>query len=685
LEVLLRNNGAMDSSTSSSSGPYPKSDRNDELQELSFRAFQNALPVHRFVFRDERGKDKGVDGSLELKIDSGFTNLRGQVQLKGTDSGEVNADGSVSVQVKTSNLVYLNNGLCPIYSLYVVPRNELRFLWAREEFDRLNQENPDWRQQGTVTLRLRHILTPDALDQIHDRIRREAQLLQHIHELLGRASSNERVVTAIDPATLANTDPDEIYRLLLTSGATIVAAGYAGQVKEMAGFLNPASAQSPRIQLIRAYAEYTLGRYQFALGNIAEASLRFGELSSEDQQFLTFVRDGCEYQTGRISLSELAERIDDRIKQGTGVIPVLERLNRKRVALLGETDIERRGELLTEFRGVVDEILTLDVGDPFKLLARLLLAEAEGHQSIFASYSDIAHNKFLDTLGRSINPEEVADAQIEKYYQWEETLAPLLRDAVATNNPLVLANALLIKTTVRAGYLANSKILAFMFNASVRISETWLHAAMADAEQAMKIHAQAGQLEGELRAKLALADLFMFAEQEAAAHQRAKDVLPKAQAMDYAGIASHAQDIISGHTLAEGAEAWVSAQFAEDPDYSIATESEETLRRFARESHEALGLPPEMLPLLELEALALRDIAHERLEWCRHIDLIQEDLRARVSDVQPSAAASTPRCICLKFGYEVERDNADWKDVIAVFKERHCAECPARSPKRQED
>lgn len=672
----------MVSSDSSSPGPYPKSDRSDELEDLSFRAFQNALPVQRFVFRDERGKDKGVDGSLELKIDSGFTNLRGQVQLKGTDSEEINADGSISVQVKTSNLVYLLNGSSPIYVLYVAPRNELRFLWAREEYKRLNQENPDWRQQETVTLRFRQILTPDALDKIHDQIRREAQLHHRIHEILGRASSNERVITSIDPASLANTDPDEIYQLLLTSGTTIVAAGYALQVKDLAALLNPDAARVPRIQLIRGYAEYALGRYQLALGYIAEASLRLGELSSEDQQILTYVRDGCEYQTGRISLSELADRIDARIKQDGSGSPVLERLNRKRVALLGEPDIERRAVLLTEFRAVINEIMTLGLADPFKLSARLLLAEAEGHQSIFTSYSEIAHNNFLKSLGRTINLEKVLDTQIENYYRWEDTLAPLLRDAAASNNPLVFANALLIKTTVKVGYLTNSKMLAFMFNAGVDISQNWLHAAMGDAEQAMKIHAQAGQLEGELRAKLALADLFEFAGQEAAARELAKDVIPKAQAMDFALLISHAQDILSGQTRAESAEDWVRAQYAEDPDYSIATDPEEVLLRFARESHDALGLPPEMLPLVELEAFALRDIARERLEWCRHIDLIQDDLRARGPATQ-SNAASPSRCICLKFNYELERNDANWKDVISAFKERYCAECPARSPKRQ--
>jgi hypothetical protein len=672
----------MDSSDSFSSEPYPKSDRNDELEDLSFRAFQNALPVRKFVFRDERGKDKGVDGSLELKIDSGFTNLRGQVQLKGTDSEEVNADGSVSVQVKTRNLIYLINGPSPLYVLYVVPHNELRFLWAREEYSRLNQEKPDWRQQETVTLRFRHILTPDALDQVHDQIRREAQLYRRINDILGRASSSERVITAINPTTLANTDPDEVYQLLLTSGATIVAAGYAFQVKDLAGFLNPDAAREPRIQLIRAYAEYALGRYQFALGHAAEASLHLGELSAEDQQLLTFIRDACEYQTGRISLSELAARIEARIKQGTGATPVLERLNQKRVALLGEPDVERRAVLLTEFRAVVGEILSLDIAEPFKLLARLLLAEAEGHQSIFTSYFEIAHNNFLKSLGRTVDPEEVLNTQIEKYYLWEDTLEPLLLDAIATNNPLVLANALLIKTTVKVGYLTNGKMLASMFNVSAEISQNWLYAAMGDAERAMKIHAQAGQLEGELRAKLALANLFEFAGQEAAARELAKDVLPKAHAMDFAPLVSHAQDLLSGQTRAERAEMWVTSQLAEDPDYSIATDSEEMLLRFARESHDALGLSPEMLPLVELEAFALRDIARERLEWCRHIDLIQDDLRARVSVAQ-SSAASPSRCMCLKFGYELERNDVDWKDVIAAFKETYCAGCPARSPKKQ--
>jgi hypothetical protein len=90
--------------------PLPKADRNSEIQKLSIRAFEAALPVDKFTFRSEPIEDAGVDGSLELKIDGTYTNLRAQVQLKGTDSEKTNQDGSISVEVNVSNLNYLLNG-----------------------------------------------------------------------------------------------------------------------------------------------------------------------------------------------------------------------------------------------------------------------------------------------------------------------------------------------------------------------------------------------------------------------------------------------------------------------------------------------------------------------------------------------------------------------------------------------
>ena len=46
-------------------GPLPKADRNAELQRRSIAVFQVSLPPDKFLFRDERADDAGVDGSLE--------------------------------------------------------------------------------------------------------------------------------------------------------------------------------------------------------------------------------------------------------------------------------------------------------------------------------------------------------------------------------------------------------------------------------------------------------------------------------------------------------------------------------------------------------------------------------------------------------------------------------------------
>src|SRR6266404_1016372 len=254
-------------------GPLPKADHNAELQRRSIAVFQVSLPSDRFLFRDERADDAGVDGSLEALVDGQHTNLRSQVQLKATDSEVRNADGSISVPVRVANLNYLLNGPSPIYVLYVAPRNELRFAWARDERRRLDEANPKWAQQETVTIRFDGIVTSEAFELIHQRIRQEAQFQRKVNDILDAASSTERVVVRIDAQTLAVTDPQEAKRILISSGTAIVSAGYAREVKNLIKLLDDKDAQTPRILLVQAHAEFNLQRYESALALAREASL----------------------------------------------------------------------------------------------------------------------------------------------------------------------------------------------------------------------------------------------------------------------------------------------------------------------------------------------------------------------------------------------------------------------------
>ena len=137
----------------------PKSDDNEELQQLSLKALKSILPTNKFLLRDERVDDKGVDASLEVKHEQSFTNFRSQIQLKGTSSDKQNKDGSVSHSVSTSNLNYLLNNPISLYIVYIAPRNEFRFVWAKDELRRLGEVTPQWSEQGSITLRFTQFWT----------------------------------------------------------------------------------------------------------------------------------------------------------------------------------------------------------------------------------------------------------------------------------------------------------------------------------------------------------------------------------------------------------------------------------------------------------------------------------------------------------------------------------------------
>jgi hypothetical protein len=82
--------------------------------------------------------DKGVDGTLEIKIDDHFTNLRSQIQLKSTESITANQDGSVSLSIETSNFNYLLNGPSPLYVL-----SAARTKWFDSWYDRWRWSLPE--------------------------------------------------------------------------------------------------------------------------------------------------------------------------------------------------------------------------------------------------------------------------------------------------------------------------------------------------------------------------------------------------------------------------------------------------------------------------------------------------------------------------------------------------------------
>jgi hypothetical protein len=677
-------------------GPLPEGDRQDTIQQLSIKALRNALPEERFLFRDERTDDKGVDGTLEARIEvktggadgretvkSCFTNCRAQVQLKGTDKGKQNQDGSVSYTIDTSNLNYLLNGPSPIYILWIATTGEIRYAWARDEWHRLDLEAPEWKEQDTFTVRFRHTLNAQAIEAIHKHILEEARLARRINESLARSALSERVVVSIDPKTLKSTDPQQIYKWLTESGMTIVSAGFGRQAIEWFDAINPDQRQEPRIQLVVAYAHASLGRNQEAQGNLSAAALRRGDLSLADQRFLEYLRDVCAYQTGRIDLAEYVRREQIRAERHSGIAAAEHRLEVLRQRRLAERDPAIRASLLEEMRRSGEEFQReAATSTAHKLQARIIILGAEG-EDLSARFIE----RTMACQARSEMGYEVtefvkeADAEsLKEWQEWEEKAQSAIRDAIGEGHPLLISDAITMRATIYVGTMILSRMQTAGNDQKWEVNESKIYHLMSEIESALNIYKYAGNLEGATRANLLLADLFELAGQEVAARSLAEGAIVIAEAMEYFRLASRAREHIDGKTMFRQFRARLIQRRSEDDDTHMASESDDAIRSIARYTLDSLQLPLERLPVMEREWFSQRRISRERLNYCRHLQLLQN----LTHENHPSTHYRTDPlriCVCGLHAFKSASEVADAEAVIAQFKQAYCDSCSDRSPK----
>lgn len=677
-------------------GPLPKGDRQDTLQQLSLQALRNRLPESKFLFRDERGDDKGVDGALEAKeeiripnadgresVKYHFSNCRSQMQLKSTDTPRRNQDGSVSYSIEISNLNYLLNGPCPLYFLWLAPDDELRYVWAIDEWRRLDTETPEWREQATFTIRFKWVLNTQAVGEIHTRIIEKAKLARQINESLARSSLAERVIVSIDQKSLQATDPHKIYEWLTSCGMTIVSSGYGLQVLNWIELLNPEVKREPKVLLIAAYAAESLGRYLTAIGYLAEVSLQKTKLSPSDQQFLNCLRTSCEYYTGRIGQKEYHRRQDNWAKDYDRTAIATHKLEALRQERLGEHDPDRRAAKLAEMRKLVDEVRTAEDCPPArKLQARVILLSAEGDDLSAQQIENLSLIQSRQDMGYSTEQlrRQAASKMEHTWDTWQKNTGVVLQEAEEIGHPLLIADTLTSRVVSLLGVIQIQRCHALAYSASWEPHEQSLYALMNEADRARLICTQAGSVEGEARTKLLLADLYEILGQVEAAKGLAEGVLEVAIAMNYKRLESHASGHITGQTMVRQFEAKVIERQSQDEDKLLANAPDEIIRRMARFSLNSANLPDSRLPFVERESFSLRTVAQERVNWCRHIQLLQ-DRRHQQSPITHYQTDPPRVCHCELHRYVSAIAVPDPKTVIAAFKQAYCTGCSERNPK----
>ena len=153
----------------------PRRDRNHELEDEAKAAFEMRLSESgAFILQAPDRKDYGTDCQIEAMADGQATNARVHVQLKGTESA-LNADGSLSIEVRRTNLNYLLMQPYSVYVAYHAPTGSLRIRTAESVARQYEHGGTNWTAQRSLTVSFADELTVEHLGRLADLARAGAK------------------------------------------------------------------------------------------------------------------------------------------------------------------------------------------------------------------------------------------------------------------------------------------------------------------------------------------------------------------------------------------------------------------------------------------------------------------------------------------------------------------------------
>lgn len=195
----------------------PKRDENHRIAELSESAFRSAVTeCGAFVIQSEDRRDYGTDFQIEVCDGGAMTNIRVQVQLKGTNCKE-NSDGSVSRQVSRATLNYLLMQPGSIFVCYHIQSERLLVRETDSVLREYEHNGKQWITQKTITVNF-----IDNFDAVYQNAKKAHAIASakaaRTHRLSYTIQPPEKIPTLLQegPDVHVPTDPEQAKELLIT-------------------------------------------------------------------------------------------------------------------------------------------------------------------------------------------------------------------------------------------------------------------------------------------------------------------------------------------------------------------------------------------------------------------------------------------------------------------------------------
>jgi hypothetical protein len=532
---------------------------------------------------------------------------------------------------------------------------------------------------STVTIRFVRLLTEDDLNEIHDRIRREAVLMRQIHEQLGRPDVYEQTIH-IDAGTLTITDSDAIREALLQAGLTFVSSGKPERVLAAIEKLSHSERQLPRILLVQAFAKFSQGRFHAASGFLMDLAPKESALSPSDRQLADLLRDTCDLHSGRMSMEAYLEKQNRLAEDEDEEFALSRRIDYCWHQLMLNGNRKGIQTYLPSLREAVGKVLAMkSASRAFRIQAKTALLYGDGVELVDRLDRDATIGIAMLQMGNTRALNDLFQGMNEAFARWVDVSNRVVREAQDEGHPRLIGDVLYVR----------SYLMFVHFSQAHRHFRPEIHAAHLDKlrqeivpnlRRAALCYEAIDQIEWTLRVKMLLADILHLTGDTDAATKLASEVLPIAKAYHFDALAANAQSHVEGDPIYEQLRRKFLVRRRIDPDLRDAGMTDEEIRFSAEKYGQAAGWGAQEMDVFTRVVTSWRQIARERLMWCRYIEL------AEISPARNAAGAMIDplrRCYCEKLNVESHIPLTDWETVISTFKTTYCHGCTARHPKHK--
>ncbi len=438
----------------------PKTNKNEELEDASNNALMLLFDPPQFEVRKDPGRDKGIDFRIELKKEGYHTGFCFLVQLKATENAERNRDGSVSMDLDTSNINYLlNSGIPSYYVLFIKNENSFLYESVNDLVKRLVSDKEDWQTQDSHALRFHVKLDPQSIQTIYNHTLERGLFLRTINEKLIQNSAFMSGQMLIDHQLNVTSDR-EIRILIEDYGLFLINEARWTEVLSLHDCASQQVATTAKYNLVLGIANYYSGKLIDALRFLKSANQKSSELSDELSEHLKLLDTIVRYSLGIITKTQHEENLKG-LTESQHIYDHVKIEQLKQNYLHGdEKDIERRYEVF--FKEMNTFLESETTNENIKLLVRCELVLFEGSKINSDYFRDIPNLKVFElTFGenRDLRMASLMDLLRRKFI-WASSAKQIKDEALQAKNYFVYFHVLISETKVNYEFEVYTQFLS---------------------------------------------------------------------------------------------------------------------------------------------------------------------------------------------------------------------------------